>query len=119
MIKLVALIKRRSDVSLEAFCDYYENRHAPLFQRSIPADVAASIKRYVQNHAVLLGSSATAPAYDCVTEITFEDLSGMRLWSEWYLGDGGAVLRDDEKNFMDPSQRVVIVTEEHDLGTGG
>jgi len=118
MIKIVALLKRRDDVSLGEFCDYYEHHHAPLFQRSIAPHVANVIVRYVQNHALQLGSGATEPAYDCVTEIGFEDLAGMRVWSEWYLGDDGKVLRDDEERFMDPRRRVVIVTEEHDLGAG-
>jgi uncharacterized protein (TIGR02118 family) len=118
VIKLIALIKRREDVTQEEFRDYYEQRHAPLFQRTIPHDVRAAIVRYVQNHAVVLGSGTNAPAYDCVTEIGFEDLDGMRLWSEWYRGDGGKVLRDDEEHFMDPSQRVVIVTDERDLWAG-
>ena len=118
MIKIVALIKRRADVSPAEFCDYYEHRHAPLFQRTIPPEVADAITHYVQNHALQLGSGATEPAYDCVTEIGFADLAGVRVWSEWYLGEGGKVLRDDEEQFMDPRQRVVIVTDEHDLGTG-
>jgi hypothetical protein len=116
MVKIVALLKRRADVSLEEFCDYYEHHHAPLFQQSIPPAVAGAITRYVQNHALQLGSGAAEPAYDCITEIGFDDLAGMRLWSEWYLGEGGQVLRDDEERFMDTSQRVVIVTEERDLG---
>lgn len=118
MIKLIALIKRRPDVTLEAFCDYYEHRHAPLFQRAIPDEVAAAITHYVQNHAVQLGNGTTETPYDCVTEIGFDDLDGMRQWSSWYLGEGGKVLRDDEENFMDPSQRTLIVTEEHRIGNG-
>jgi len=39
----------------------------------------------------------------------------MRLWSAWYLGEEGKVLRDDEECFMDTAARIVIVTEEHDL----
>jgi uncharacterized protein (TIGR02118 family) len=116
VIKLVALIKRRPDVTLEEFCDYYEHRHAPLFHRTIPPEVADAIKHYVQNHAVRLGRSQTDPPYDCVTEMHFDDLAGMRVWTSWYLGDGGKVLRDDEENFMDPRQRVAIVTEVHDIG---
>jgi hypothetical protein len=117
VIKIVALIKRRPDLSHEAFCTYYEQRHAPLFARTIPADVAAAITHYVQNHAVPLGG-ATELAYDCVTEIGFDDLEGMRTWSRWYLGDGGKVLRDDEEHFMDVDRRIVIVTEERRIGTG-
>ena len=40
----------------------------------------------------------------------------MELWSSWYLGDEGKVLRDDEETFMDPLQRVVVVTDERDIG---
>ena len=116
MIKIVALLKRRPDVTLEEFCRYYEFEHAPLAARSIPPEVAGAIKRYVQNHALRLGLGETEPPYDCVTEIGFDDLAGMELWSSWYLGEGGRVLRDDEENFMDPRQRVVIVTDEKDIG---
>ena len=117
MIKIVALIKRRADVTLDAFRDYYEHSHAPLFQRSIPDDVAAVITHYVQNHAVRLGDGATDAPYDCITEIGFDDIEGMRTWSRWYLGEEGKVLRDDEERFMDTSRRVVIVTDEHRIGT--
>jgi uncharacterized protein (TIGR02118 family) len=116
MIKIVALIKRRPDVTLEEFCHYYEHHHAPLFARTIPADVADAIKHYVQNHAVRLGRSSTDPPYDCVTEIGFDDVAGMQLWTNWYLGEEGRVLRDDEETFMDPRQRVVIVTDERQIG---
>jgi len=116
VIKIVALIKRRPDLTPEEFRDYYEHRHAPLFRRVIPPDVDDAIVHYVQNHAVPLGDGTTEPPYDCVTEIGFDDLDGMRIWSRWYLGDDGKVLRDDEEHFMDPRQRVVIVTDERDLG---
>jgi hypothetical protein len=116
MIKIVALIKRRPDVTLEEFCHYYEHHHAPLFARTIPPEVADAIKHYVQNHALQLGRSRTDPPYDCVTEIGFDDVSGMQLWTNWYLGEGGQVLRDDEETFMDPRQRVVIVTDERQIG---
>ena len=114
MIKIVALLKRRTDVTLEEFCTYYEHQHAPLFARTIPPDVAAAITHYVQNHALQLGQ--TDPPFDCVTEIGFDDLAGMERWTSWYLGAGGKVLRDDEETFMDPRQRVVIVTDERNIG---
>lgn len=116
MIKIVALIKRRAGMTAEEFRTYYEHRHARLFHQTIPDDVARAITHYVQNHAARLGTGTTEPAYDCVTEIGFDDLAGMRSWSDWYLGDGGRVLRDDEEQFMDPRQRVVIVTDACDIG---
>lgn len=116
MIKVVALIKRRADLTRDEFSDYYEHRHAPLFHRVIPPAVSSAIIRYVQNHVVTLGRGNANTPYDCVTEIGFSDLAGFRLWSDWYLGRDGHVLREDERNFMDVDKRVVIVTEEHDIG---
>ncbi len=116
MIKIVALIKRRPGVTLEQFCEYYEHHHAPLFHRSIPPEVADAITHYVQNHALRLGRGKADPAYDCITEIGFRDVAGMELWSNWYLGEEGKVLREDEESFMDPSQRIVVVTDERDIG---
>jgi uncharacterized protein (TIGR02118 family) len=116
MIKIIALLKRRPELTLEEFSRYYEHEHAPLAARSIPPEVARAIKRYVQNHAIQLGRSQTDPPYDCVTEIGFDDVAGMELWTNWYLGEGGKVLRDDEEHFMDTGRRVVIVTDERDIG---
>lgn len=110
MIKIVALLRRRSGLTLEDFAEYYEQRHAPLFARTVPDVVRRAITHYAQNHAVALGGRE--PAWDCVTEIGFRDLAGMRVWSDWYTGPQGAVLRDDEENFMDTAARVVVVTEE-------
>ena len=115
MIKIVALIPRRPDLARDAFLDYYEHQHVPLFRRVIPDEVARAITHYVQNHAASLGTGTNEPPYDCVTEIGFDDLAGMQVWSRWDLGEDGKVLRDDEEHFMDLPRRVVIVTEVHDL----
>lgn len=112
MIKMVVLIKRRPDLTLEEFCAYYEHEHAPLAARVIPSDVAEAIKHYGQNHSVRMGRGTTDPAYDCVTEFEFEDLAGLKRWSSWYSSEEGQVLRDDEERFMDISRRIVIVTDE-------
>ncbi|MFN8028414.1 MAG: EthD domain-containing protein [Acidimicrobiia bacterium] len=114
--KIVALIVRRADLTPAEFRAHYELQHAPLFHRAIPERVADAIVWYSQDHAVALGRGA--PAYDCVTEIGFADLDGVRTWSDWYLGPGGQVLRDDEERFMDLDRRVVVVTEVRPLGTG-
>lgn len=110
MIKLVALLKRRAGLSAAEFAEYYEQQHAPLFARVIPPEVEQAIIHYAQNHAVDLGGREAA--WDCVTEIGFRDLAGMRVWSDWYAGPRGAVLREDEEKFMDTAARVVVVTDE-------
>lgn len=115
MIKLVVLLKRREDVTLEDFCQYYEHEHAPLAARTIPPEVADGIIHYVQNHALVLGSGRREPPYDCVTEFGFRDVDGLRAWANWYASPGAAPLHEDEARFMDTSKRVVIATDEHQI----
>ena len=115
MIKLVALLRRRSDLSPHEFRAYYVEQHVPLFRRTLPADMATVVKRYTHNHAVLFPVSEGGAPFDCVTEFEFDDLDGLRRWTSWYYGPGAQVLRDDENNFVDLSQRVVVVTEPLDF----
>lgn len=112
MIKVVALLKRKPGISPEEFSAHYFERHAPLFRQVVPDDVAAGIVRYVQNHAVRVGSGRFEPPYDCVTEMGFADRAAMVRWKEFYEGPGGLPLREDEERFMDRDARVVLVTEE-------
>lgn len=112
MIKIVAMLKRKSDLSFDEFSSYYFDRHAPLCWSLVPPEVSERIVHYVQNHARPLGGSGSDAPYDCVTEIGFDDREGLRMWNEWYLGPGGAALRADEENFMDTAQRLVVVTDE-------
>ena len=115
MIKLIAMLKRRPDWTLEDFQAYYEQKHVPLFAQTIPPEVQDAIIYYVQNHAVQLPGSSSDPPFDVVTEFGFESIDDMRTWTDWYLGPEGKVLRDDEETFMDVPKRVVCVTEEHRL----
>lgn len=109
MIKVIGLLKRRADLTHEEFSDYWFNKHQPLGERIVPKS-ALSVG-YVQNHAVSLGKGGEA-LFDAVAELVFEDRAGLQRWIEWYNSDAGKELRDDELNFMDVSQRVLIVTDE-------
>ena len=111
MIKIVALIKRKPDLTFEQFSDYYFHRHAKLCWDLAPPEVADQVVLYSQSHARALGGGPVSAPFDCVTEIGFVDEDGLRAWNEWYLGPDGAELRADEANFMDVSQRVLIVTD--------
>jgi uncharacterized protein (TIGR02118 family) len=112
VIKVVAALKRKPGLTLDAFSAYYFDQHAPLFRRVVPPEVAAGIKHYVQNHALQLGHGTSEAPYDCVTEMGFDDLDAMQRWADWYASPAGKVLRDDEENFMDRGKRVVVVTVE-------
>jgi hypothetical protein len=111
MITIHALLVRRGDLSRAEFRAYYDGQHRALFERVTPADVRAGIIRYVQHHAIERTSSADESPWDCITEMSFVDARAMRDWGTWYDSDDGAVLRDDELNFMDNSRRRIVLTD--------
>jgi len=105
MVKLITLIKRKSGLSQEEFSRYWEEKHGPLVVKHLPG-----MKRYVQNHAVRLSSGE--PQVDGVVEIWYDDLESYRAASDFYLGDEGKVIRDDEEKFIDRGKMVFFVAEE-------
>ena len=111
MIKVIAMLKRKSGLTIEEFSRYWREKHAPLANRLLPEAVALEQKRYVQNYAVEMPGGGESP-FDGVAEICLNDLESLRKWNDWYFSDDAKPLRDDEDNFMDKSKRVIVVAEE-------
>jgi len=107
MIRITYLLRRKSDLSLEEFQDYWLNEHGPLV-----ASVAGRINalRYVQVHALEHpANDAMAKArggmeapYDGVAEVYFENRASMveALGSESGQAAAAALL-EDEARFID------------------
>ena len=77
MIKLIALIRKKNNVSEKEFKDYYENIHAPLITKIFP-----SLKGYTRNYLLesnlLHGEFSLEPkthysSYNVITELSFDD----------------------------------------------
>lgn len=109
MIKVFGLLKRRADLTHQQFSDYWHNNHVALADRIVPRDALSRV--YIQNHALGMKAGGDAP-YDAIAELCFDDRAHMQRWIDWYGSDAGKELRDDELNFMDVSQRVIVVTDE-------
>lgn len=106
MVKLIGLVKRKPGVTPAEFTRYWREKHGPLVARVFPG-----VKRYVQNHPAKLPGGGE-PQVDGVVELWFEDLKAFQAASEFYLGEKGKVIRDDEEKFIDRSQMVFFVAEE-------
>jgi len=111
MIKIIAMLKRKSGLTIEEFSRYWREEHAPLANKMLPEAVASEQKRYVQNYAVKLPGGGE-PSFDGVAEICFDGLESLQKWNDWYFSDDAKPLRDDEDNFMDKSKRVIVIAEE-------
>ena len=73
MIKQVVFLKRRPDITMEEFKDYYENQHSQLAKRmgakpSLP-NAQRYVRRYVTPEKNPLTGEVIHPGYDCIMEI--------------------------------------------------
>ena len=123
MIKQVVFLKRRQDMTMEQFMNYYENQHSQLSKRIGAKPPLPNARRYVRRYITPEKNPLTGevihPGYDCIMEIwwnTREDFEAAMkgLGSPEHLP---ARLADELKVFATNSNPVCTV-EEHDSPVG-
>lgn len=124
MQKLTYALRRRPEMTREAFQQYWLERHAPLV-RSHAATLG--IRRYVQVHATPdaeehpgRASRGSPPPYDGTAELWFD--AALASGSDDDRRAAREALREDEARFIDHSQSPAWTGEEHVIidrgGTG-
>lgn len=108
-VKLIAGVKRKSGLTLDDFKNYWRDNHAPLALNILPN--APNVQRYVHNYGQAM-EGMEEPAFDGIGEIWFKDLDAFFVSTQWFMGDGGKPLRDDEENFVDHATRVAVIVKE-------
>ncbi|HVP31173.1 MAG TPA: EthD domain-containing protein [Myxococcota bacterium] len=114
MLKMIATLRRKPGLSVDAFRKHWRYVHGPLVL-SLP-EMTRHIRRYVQNLPADLPMPADATGgepIDGVAEMVFDDFESMqRCFAEpSYL----ARVRPDEEAFLDLGRCQVVVVEERVL----
>jgi len=120
MVKFVYMVRRRPELSPEAFRKYWLEKHGPLV-RSLASALRA--KRYVQSHTVdtPLNQVArqvrgTQPPYDGITELWFDRIEDVLAAAQTPEGQQANMrLAQDEATFCDLPNCSVFFTEEHTI----
>lgn len=109
MLKLVSILKRRTDLEVPDFQAYWRDTHAPLVSR-LPG-----LRRYVQCQTLPGGYRKGTPAADGVAELWFDDTDALRM-----LRDSAelATVTADEANFIDAASHVRLFIDEHVIKDG-
>ncbi|HXJ72255.1 MAG TPA: EthD domain-containing protein [Candidatus Dormibacteraeota bacterium] len=121
MLKFVYCVRRRPDITPDAFRKYWLENHGPLVRKYAQALRA---KRYVQSHTLdnpQLNAAAQQPrgtkaAYDGITEVWWDspaDLAAALQTTEGQQANG--ILAQDEGRFCDLPNCSVFFTEEHTI----
>lgn len=120
MIKFVYMVRRRPELSPEAFRKYWLENHGP-FVRKLAQALRA--KHYVQSHTldtplnqVVRQARGTQAPYDGVTELWFDKLEDILAAAQTAEGQqANLALAQDEARFCDLPNCSVFFTEEHTI----
>src|SRR4026208_1884699 len=105
MIKNLGLIPRRADLTRPAFREYYERRHAPLALRHL-----RWFRRYVRHHVV--SATPVDPPLAALSELWHDSVADLDAVVAFLTSPTGAVLRDDEAQFMSRAGIRIVRAEE-------
>lgn len=110
--KILLFMKRRADLSVEEFRDYYENHHVPLCRK-----YSSGVSRYVRRYLNPQPHPETGPgddlAFDVITELWFEDEATFKGTVK-YLSAAvmpNEIIADEKRLFDRSSFRIATVTE--------
>ena len=113
-LKLLSFVRRRPELTHEAFCDYWLNTHGPLVRGTTA--FSRHLRRYVQSHCLpemerRLSDGAPQGGFDGVVELWFDSRADMKAaFSE---PDYLTIIRPDEDRFvLKPSVRFLVAEVE-------
>lgn len=102
MIKTLAFIVRRPDITRAAFRNHYETWHVPFALPLLPM-----LHKYVRNHVV-----DGEPGFDCLTEFWYPDRAALEGVMTTLRGKAGEPIRADELRFMDKLNNAFCAGDE-------
>lgn len=112
MYKILLFMKRRPELSVVDFRDYYEKHHAPLCRNGL-----AGVSKYVRRYVTALDHPETGGWTDCpfdvITELWF-DKQSRRDQTAAYLSQTlmpPEIVKDEEYLFDRSSFRIAVVDE--------
>jgi uncharacterized protein (TIGR02118 family) len=105
-VKMVCFVRRRPDLTHEAYSRHWRERHGPLAVARQPG-----FWHYVQNHVAERLTEAT-PDFDGIGEIHCRTVDDA-LYRSFDSDEGQRLIYEDTERFMSHERSTVLVTREH------
>jgi uncharacterized protein (TIGR02118 family) len=105
VIKVVALLRRRPDLSRAQFLDYWRTAHAPVVGE-LPG-----LRRYIQNHPI---EHRNEWPYDGSAELWFDSVGDV---ARAFAGPAADAMREDERSFVESIEW--FLAHEHEIALTG
>ncbi|GGJ28353.1 EthD domain-containing protein [Streptomyces brasiliensis] len=109
MLKRLSYIKKRDDISTEAFIEHYENQHVPLILSLAPTPLV--YKRHYLMHGDEHNMREEGVDFDVVTEMAWSDQAEQLAWFAKIQAAADRVAAD-EARFLDRSSMRSLRVEQ-------
>jgi len=124
MFKQICFFRKRPDMTMDAFMDYYENQHSQLSKRMGRAPSLPGAQRYVRRYLKPEKNPVTGtvidPGFDCIMEIWWNSREDFEN-SQKVISDPErlpAIKEDEEHLFATHNNPVCSFIEEYDSPMG-
>ena len=123
MLKQICFFRKRADMTMEEFLDYYENQHSQLARKSGAKPAIPNAVRYVRRYLVPERNPVTGevhdPGYDCIMEIWWNSREDFER-SQAIISDPARlpITMADEKNLFASHANPVCTCVEYDSPMG-
>ena len=123
MLKQLCFFRKRADMTMEQFLDYYENQHSQLSKRmgrapSLPG-AARYLRRYVQAERNPVTGEVIDCGFDCIMEIWWHSREDFER-SQAIISDPARLpsIKEDELNLFASHSNPVCTVIEYDSPMG-
>ena len=123
MLKQICFFRKRPDMTMEEFMDYYENQHSQLAKKTGAKPAIPNAVRYVRRYLVPEKNPVTGevldPGYDCIMEIWWNSREDFEN-SQRIISDPERLplTKADEKNLFASHSNPVCTCVEYDSPMG-
>ena len=123
MLKQICFFRKRPDMTMDEFMDYYENQHSQLAKKMGAKPAIPNAVRYVRRYLVPETNPVTGqvhePAYDCIMEIWWNSREDFEA-SQRLISDPERLpfTMEDEKKLFASHSNPVCSVEEYDSPVG-
>lgn len=123
MLKQICFFRKRPDMSMDEFLDYYENQHSQLSKKMGRAPSIPNAVRYVRRYIVPEKNPVTGqvidPGFDCIMEIWWNSREDFEN-SQRIISDPARLpsIKEDEAKLFASHNNPVCTVIEHDSPMG-
>lgn len=114
MLKVIALLKKRDDITKSEMITYYENNHVPLI-RSLTNHIVSYKRNYVDLEGSIFYENVSSLDFDVITEFLFKDREAYNAsLADFTNPDAAQRIAADEENIFDRSMTRFFIVEEYE-----